>query len=309
MSPWRLALDDWFRTHVGVISSAQLLALGCSDRTMRRMVHRGELSRIYPGVLLSPQFPDARLQRMGAMCARDPDVLVAFTLACWTWGMRRVEDHRFHALIPHASALQLDGVVMHRCRQIDPVDIVRRPDGIRLTSPPRTLFDSADMLGLSAARSVMEQILHERMCTLGTILDTYMRLRHPHRPGSRTMAEVIASRPKWSAALQSDLEHRVLEEIVRQGLPAASPQWPLVLPDGETIHLDFGWPQWQLGLEVDDPAWHDGFEPARRDAYRDRKAAVVGWHVLRVAKIDVNGRLTEAVDDVRRVMALRPKVA
>lgn len=155
MKPWRPALDDWFRTHVGIISSSELFALGCSERTLRRMVARGELTTLHPGVFGTRQWPDERMQRLAAMCARDPDVLVAFTTACRSWSFRRVTDDRLHALVPHTSAITLEGVIVHRCRQIDPVDIVERPDGIRLTSPPRTLFDSADMLGLSAARSVI----------------------------------------------------------------------------------------------------------------------------------------------------------
>jgi hypothetical protein len=309
MPRWRHALDEWFRTHHGVINTTQLLGLGCSLRTLRRMVASGELRRVFPGVFIGRQWPDSQLQQFGAMCARDPDVVVAFTSGCHHWGYRRVEDTRLHALVPHTSALSLDGVIVHRCRQIDPVEMVQRPDGIRVTSPPRTLFDSADMLGLSAARSVMEQILHEGYCTLETIIDTFVRLRHPHRPGSRTMADVLASRPKWRAALHSDLEHRVLEEVARQGLPPVVAQCPVVLPGGRTIHLDFGWPEWKLGLEVDDPAWHAGVEPSRRDAYRDRKAAVVGWHVLRVSKIDVQGLLAEAIGDVREVMAQRRSAA
>ena len=116
---------------------------------------------------------------------------------------------------------------------------MERPDGIRVASPPRTLFDSADLLGISAARSVMEQILNEKMCGLETIIDTFTRLAHPRRPGTATMAAVIASRPKWRRALHSDLEEKVLEEIERQHLPLATTQCPVQLPCGDVIHLDF----------------------------------------------------------------------
>jgi very-short-patch-repair endonuclease len=204
---------------------------------------------------------------------------------------------------------EIDGIVVHRCRRIDPVDIVDRPDGIRLTSPPRSLFDSADMLGLSVARSVMEQILHEELCTLGTITDTFARLAHPNRPGSRTMAEVIASRPTWRQALHSDLEQRVLVEIERQLLPSPVTQCPVQLPMGRVIHLDFGWPEWRVGLEVDDPAWHAGFEERHRDMGRDRKAAMVGWSVSRVSKIDVESALRDAIGDIATIIRARSLAA
>ncbi len=258
MPNWKKAFDDWLRSHNGVICGTKLMSLGCSKSTLKRMVARDELVRMQLGVYRGRQWPDDELQKLTAICVGNPDAVVGFTTAARIWGFRRVEDRRIHVLVPRGSSPNLPGAVVHRCRRIDPVDIVVRPDGIRLTSPPRTLFDSADMLGFSACRSAMEQLLHDKRCTLGTILDTHIRLAHPNRPGTHTMAEVIASRPKWRAALQSDLELRVLEEIERQRLPSVLTQCPVDLGGGRVIHLDFGWPQWQVGLEVDDPAWHAG---------------------------------------------------
>ncbi len=305
MPAWQSDLDAWFRTHHGVINAAQLHRLGCPPRTARRMVERDELLAVQPGVFVSRQWPCGRDQQLAAACARNPLAVIGFTTAAKLWGLRRVEDRRIHVLVPHGASPELDGVVVHRCRRIDPIDIVDRDDGIRVTSPPRTLFDSADMLGVSATRSAMEQLLHERRCTIGTIFDTYLRLAHTNRPGSRTMGEVIASRPKWRQALHSDLELRVLEEIERQHLPSVESQCPVLLSDGRVIHLDFGWPQWRVGLEVDDPAWHEGMEERHRDAKRDRKATAVGWSVARVSKIDVQGELADAVSDVAIVLRQR----
>lgn len=309
MSAWQSALDAWFRTHHGVVSASQLERLGCSSRTARRMVARDELVVVQRGVYVSRQWPTGLNQQLASACARNPSAVIGFTTAAKLWGLRRVTDHRIHVLVPHGASPELEGIVVHRCRKIDEIDIVSRDDGIRLTSPPRTLFDSADMLGVSASRSAMEQLLHEKRCTLGTILDTNLRLAHPNRPGTRTMAEVIASRPEWRAALHSDLELRVLEEIERQRLPSVETQCPVDLGDGRIIHLDFGWPQWRVGLEVDDPAWHAGVEERHRDANRDRKAIAVGWAVPRVSKIDVQGDLADAIRDVSIILRQRGSAA
>ena len=275
MVKWQSGVDAWFRTHHGVASADTLAALGMSSSTMHRWVRQERLVRVFPGVFRTTQWPDDPESFAAAACASHPEVSIAFTTAVKFWRARRARDNGFHVLVPHDCVLELPGIVVHRSRLIEPVDIVERRDGIRLTSPPRTLFDSADMLGFSATRSVMEQFLHEGMCTLGTIIDTFSRLAHPRRPGTLTMAEVIASRPPWRKALQSDLELRVFEEIDRQGLPQPIAQCPVALPTGATIHLDFGWPEWKVGLEVDDPAWHAGVEERHRDAHRDRKAATV----------------------------------
>jgi very-short-patch-repair endonuclease len=195
----------------------------------------------------------------------------------------------------------MEGVVVHRCRRIDPVDVVQRSDGIRLSSPPRTIFDSADMIGSEATTSVVEQLLNEQRITLGTISDTVQRLYHPQRPGAKTMLAVIRGRPAWRAALQSDLEVKVLEEMSRQNLPVPVTQFPMRLPDRHIV-IDFAWPTFKLAVEVDHPAWHDGELDSHADKGRDRKLTTIGWTSTRITAIDVNGGLREAVADIGRIL-------
>ena len=210
-------------------------------------------------------------------------------------------DRLIHVLVAHGCSPEMDGVVVHRCRRIDPVDVVQRPDGIRLTSPPRTIFDCADMIGREATTSALEQLLNEQRLTFGTITDTLQRLYHPHRPGSATMLAVIKSRPAWRAALQSNLEVRVLEEMARQGLAVPVTQFPMRLPDRD-IAMDFAWPSVKFAVEVDHPAWHDGALESHADKGRDRKLTTMGWTSARITDIDVNGGLTEAVADIGHIL-------
>lgn len=309
MPQWQYELDTWFSEHHGIAGLSTMFDIGVSYRTIQRMVRRGQLETVLPGVYRSRQWPLGRDQLMAAACARNSSALIGFITASREWGFRKVPDGPVHVLVPHGASPQMDGVVVHRCRRIDAVDIVERSDGIRLTSPPRSLFDSSDMLGFKAAESIVEQMLNDRVCTFETICDTFARLAHPNRPGTRTLAAVLRSRPKWRRALQSELERRVLDEIRGQSLPAPVPQCPVSLPSGKVIHLDFGWPEWRVGLEVDDPAWHAGFEDRHRDMHRDRKATVVGWSMSRVSKIDVEQGLREAIADVGIIIDSRRRAA
>jgi very-short-patch-repair endonuclease len=295
-------MDAWLSTHLGIINHGQLRQFGCTERNVGWMVSRGELVTVMPGVFRSAQWPMGRDQIMAAACARNSAALVAFTTAGQLWKMRRMADQLPHILVPHGCSPELDGIVVHRCRRIDPVDIVQRADGIRLTSPPRTLFDSADMLGSEAALSVLEQLLDEQRITLGTMMDTFERLYHPRRPGSRTMLAVIRSRTEWRAALQSDLEVRVLSEIERQRLPAPQPQYRVDLPTGRHIVIDFAWPHVRLAVEVDHPAWHAGALSSHLDKTRDRKLATLGWTTSRITDIDVHGGLSSAVQDIAVIL-------
>jgi hypothetical protein len=256
-----------------------------------------------PGVFRSAQWPCNREQILAAVCARNLSAMIAFTTAGQEWTLRRMMDPKIHVLVPHGASPKMEGVVVHRCRRIDPVDIVHRPDGIRLTSPPRTLFDCADMIGREATTSVLEQLLNEQRLTFGTVTDTLQRLYHPNRPGSKTMLAVIQSRPAWRTALQSDLEVRVLEEMSRQDLPEPVPQYPIRLPGRDhDIAIDFAWPHLKLAVEVDHPAWHDGAADSHSDKGRDRKLTTIGWTTARITDIDVNGGLRAAVADIAQIL-------
>ena len=300
---WRGVVDEFLSTHLGIISNNRLIECGCPKRTIANMVSDGRLIPMLPGVFRSAQWPCNREQIMASACARNPAAMIGFTSAGRLWAMRRMVDHAIHILITHGRSPEMNGIIVHRCRRIDPVDIVQRPDGIRLTSPPRTIFDSADMIGREATTSVLEQVLDEQRVTFGTVADTLQRLYHPRRPGSSTMLEVIRSRSEWRAALQSDLEVKVLTEISRQGLPEPEPQFRQVLPNRRELLIDFAWPMVRLAVEVDHPAWHAGSLESHADKGRDRKLATIGWTSARITDIDVNSGLREAVADIGTIIA------
>lgn len=307
---WRDGMNRWLREHHGVISVAALRGVGCSRRQAYRLAQRGELVLVHPGVFRSAQWPDGPMQRMVAACLANPSVAVAFTSAARLWDMRRLPaDGRLHVLVPHGCSPELVGVVVHRCRRIDEVDIVVRGDGIRLTSPPRTLFDCADLLGFDATASVLEQLIDREHGTFRTHADTFARLGHVRRPGTRIMKAVIASRPAWREAMQSDLEHRVLAEITRQGLPQPSVQHCVRLPDDSSIRIDFAWPIERVALEVDHPFWHAGATELHRDKHRDRTLQALGWRVPRITDLDVRRALPSAIADVAAILASTPLAA
>ncbi len=302
---WQCLVDGWFADHHGAITAARLEAFGCSDATIRRMVQRGELIRMASGVYRSRATPQTALQRMSAVCQRYRQLCIGFLTACSLWSIRGIGPQpRIHVLVDNPITPDFPGLIVHRCRRIDPVDIVVRPDGIRLASPPRAVFDAADMMGPSTCASAVEQIV-DQYCQFETVVDTLRRLGHPRRPGTKTMTAVIRSRPAWQQAVQSGLEHSVMEEIAAQGLPRPVTQHRITLPTGRTIRFDFAWPEQRVALEVDHPAWHDGAEQSHRDKLRDRKAATIGWETVRVTNLDVHGGLAEAVHDVALVLVRR----
>ncbi len=301
------ALGEWLAGHHGVVSIGRMVALGYSRPSVYRMVDRGELVVLLPGVFKGIQWPTGREQRMVAACMRNDSISIGYLTAAKEWSFRKVpHDPNIHLLVPHTCSAKLlgefDGYVVHRCRQIDPVDIVQRDDGIRLISPTRAAFDIADVVLEAATGSILEQLINDNRGTIATHAATFIRLGHPQRPGTQTMGRVLASRPLWRAAMQSDLESRVLDELRRRGLPSPEVQYPIRLPNGQSIRLDFAWPNLLEALEVDHPFWHDGVAEAHRDKRRDRMLATIGWHTTRITDFDVNSGLHSAMDDLTVIL-------
>lgn len=312
--PAHAALDEWLRRHHGVVSRSALLAAGTSPRAVDRLVRSQRLVPMHEGIFRSPAHPESPLQLMVAACLLHPLAAVAFTSAGQLLGLRGMSDRRVHILVPHGVKLRLTGVVVHRCRRIDPIDVTgRRRDGIRLTSPPRTLFDAASIIGREATESAIEHALAERMCSMRTLIATSHRLAHPRRPGSREFAGVIMSRDVLRRAARSDLEVLMRRALQRHGLPEPVVNLHLVLPDGTPAEIDLAWEDWKVALEVDHPFWHAGAAEARRDKRRDRLLAAMGWLPQRVTEADIEDELDRTIAEIGAVLVdrgwTRPRTA
>ena len=307
--PWRPALQAWLHLHLGVVPIQTLVGFGCPERDAYRLIASGEFAKIAPGVLRSTHWPLGSDQLMMAACLRNEKAVIAGPSAAraWRWRSLPVDDDEVKVLIPHGTSMRMPGVIIEKCRMIDPVDIVEWHDGRRFTSPSRTLFDCADGFGRKRTSSIFEQLLNDRNLTYATHASTVARLGSPGRPGTRTMRLVLESRPAWRAAVQSELELLVLNEIERQGLPTPEVQYWFRLPNGRRARFDFAWPAYTALLEVDHPFWHAGVEASHRDKNRDLDMSSVGWQTMRITDLDVNRGLPISIAKVATTLALRAR--
>jgi hypothetical protein len=304
--PVSAAYDRWMVDHHGVITLANFAELGFTRRQAQRIIAAERLVPMAAGVYRSPAHRLGRLQLMVAACLRQPQAAIASTTAGQELGIRGMKDPHVRVLVPHGARLALPGVVAQLCRGIDPVDITtRRRDGVRLTSPPRTLVDAAAVVGLRSTVSAIEHVLHERRCTLNTLLNTANRLFHPRRQGSVVIRQALRSRAEWRGIARSDLELRVIEAIIARGLPLPEVNMRFVLTNGERIVIDLAWPQWRVAVEVDHPFWHDGVVEAARDKRRDRKLVMAGWQPVRLPELEIDHALDELLDDLAQILLSR----
>ena len=300
----RARVQRWMAAHEGIITARDAGGLGLVPSTLQSMVESGFVDRVERGVFRSGAWPPRERQQLIALCRQHPRLLISHTTALRSWGFRGITDQRLHVLVPHSSTPTASDAVVHRCRRVDEIDAVEMADGVRLTSPPRSVFDAAALLSGDATNAAIEHLLAHH-CTFGTLEDTFRRLYHPRRPGGPEIRRALASRPRWRSAMHSKAEARVLEAIAVAGLPTPVPQFAIRLRTGRDVHVDFGWPDVQVALEVDDPHWHDFLEGRRRDKRRDIETAAVGWLTCRLPTTERGAELDARLADVAWVLRSR----
>jgi hypothetical protein len=137
----------WLAGRHGIASGDALRRLGVTSRQLDYLVRQGVFERLRRDVFRLTAVAPTDLQHAAAACSAHSAVVFAFTSAGRLWDLRQMgPDRRVHVLVPGHSNPRVPGAVLHRCDRIDPVDVVRRSDGIRVTSPPRTVFDLASVL-------------------------------------------------------------------------------------------------------------------------------------------------------------------
>jgi very-short-patch-repair endonuclease len=281
----------------GVITTARVVHLGISKRSLRTLVESGLLVSVARGVLVAAAWPDSLEHRMAVACAVTGGV-ISFPTAGLVWQFRktpRLED----AYVTITEGRRIDplpGLVIHRSCYLPECDVVRRDDGIAVTSPPRTAFDAAWWLCEDDLESLLEDGMHRRYFLLPTLREIRGRMCSRGRPGSRRFREVLDSRDPTLCPVHSDYELRLERALRKRGFPKLQRQCHLELGSGVVIHPDLGIPARGFYIEIDHLTWHGGRLATDYDCRRDLEVAALGHHVERVTNVAIDRHLDATVE-------------
>ena len=279
---------EWLSTHHGIITGLQLRQRGVSVRTMMRLVAAGTLIGVAKGVYRIASTPTSDEMSCTVLSAAHPTGFVTGPTGARLSTLRRQpRSADIHYCVPHGHELKLSGVKVRQSRKIDPKqDIQVRADGIRIATPWRLAFDLAADLSDGDHQSVVEQILHEKLCGIGALVDVGLRLVAANRPGSARFLRTLESRLP-GAPLESHPEVVLAQALRRRGVPLQAQSTWLQLPGGRRIRLDMSVPDVKWGVEVDVHHSHFLHEGSTSDKDRDRKCRRIGWQVDRCTQIDL----------------------
>ncbi len=295
---------EFLRTHHGVATATELQQCGLSAPAVRSLVEAGNLVPVVKGVYRIPAVPLDEAARCAAICAAHPKVAISGPTAGRLWGLRRLpRDHRIHVLAPPASHPTITRwVVPYRTAAFHPCDVVRRPDGIAVTSRARTALDLARFVGSTDLLSIIEQVLRD-----GCLEDDDLRMvgidwMSPQRPWARRFLELLDGRLRGGPA-ESHGEAVLGQALSAAGLVGIERQYRIDLPGYGPARFDLAVPAVRLAIEVDLHPTHSETVGRRRDAARDAAARQLDWTVERLVDDDFGVHLDATTQRILSLMA------
>jgi hypothetical protein len=256
----------------GVVSGAQLVALGYSRHMVQTLLRRQRLHRLYPGVYaVGHTRLSVRGRWMAAVLACREGAVLSHRAGAALHGLRQIPSGAIDVTAP--SRRQLPGIRCHGTRApLDPADITIA-DEIPVTSIPRLLLDLAETFSEQQLLSTLEAA--ERQDKLDLLACEALLARSPGRHGTRPLQRVLAGlrEQPWT---QSELECAFLALTRQAGLPEPALN---VLVEG--VLVDAVFPEQRLVVEIDGWSWHRTRRRFEDDRRRDIKLQIAGYRVAR----------------------------
>lgn len=296
-----------------LLTTDQLTARGHHSRSICRAIDRGELVRLRPGYFVEGEVRErGRADRHLLMVLAADRALGSPVFSHWSaalvhglpsWGLplRTVAETRSGK--PRRS--QTSQLMRRDFGRLDQ-DEISLVDGMRVTSPARTVVDVARTCALEPAVAVADAALHGRRTERSSIDRALDRARG--RSGIRA-ARIVVARADGSSESVAETRSRLI--FADFGLPEPERQVDIYDDEGEFVaRVDFFWREFGVIGECDGFGKYledaDYAEIRRRlGAEKDRDAALMalGYRVFHWRWADL-GRPRTLVRRLRSVLGL-----
>jgi very-short-patch-repair endonuclease len=273
------------------------LALGFSRRAITGRLQRGQLHEVYLGVYVVGVRRISRKGRwMAAVLAAGEGGLLSHRSAARLWGLMPAAAERIDVTCPPGRVVRRKGIVAHESLIAD--DEREVVDAIPVTSPFRTIFDLAAVVG----KREVERAWHEaeaRRLTDRVSLPMLLE-RYPGRRGTRVLRELLGS-GKPVGITRNEFEEAFLALVDAHGLPRPRMNADLALR-GRFIEVDALWERERLAVELDSRGVHETKKRFESDRWRDRVLVAEGWKTMRVTWWQLRDEAEEIAEDLKSAL-------
>ncbi len=289
----------------GVVARRQLRASGLTDKAVLHAVAAHRLAWLSPRVLRSVGSADTALQRATAAALDATDGVVALHSALALWQTAGYDLEPIHVLTtrtPHRGGSHLG--IVHSSVRLGDHDVAH-VEGMRVTTPVRTLVDLSSRLHPARLESVCDDLVRRRLLPLETLHAAVGELPRRGGPaGYAALRRLVSARPVGQQATGSRLERRFEQVLERAGEAPFDRQMDLGDDQGWIGRVDFVDRRLRIVVEIQSTLYHGTVSDRRRDRHRLARLRADGWIVVEVTEDEVWHHAERAVAKVRAARAL-----
>jgi len=224
----------------GHVTWAQLLEAGITARTITRWVASGKLIRVYRGVYAVGHLQSNPIDAAhGALLAGGERCALAGGCGLVLWDVWRYWPKKLE--IVTAGDRRPSGLIVHQSTTLLQRDI-RSVQNLRVTSPARTLLDTARRLRPEQLTRAINDLRLRDLLTIDDLIDVIAR-NPSHRAVTVLQPHLEFAQPE---ATRSGLEDKFLPLLRRHGLPT-----PQINVHVAGLRVDAYFPDHRLIVELD----------------------------------------------------------
>ncbi len=277
----------------GVVSRAQLEAIGLGRGAIQNRLARGLLHRLHQGVYaVGHRRLTGDGASMAAVLAAGPGAVLSHRSAAALWGIRNTDRAAVEVIVPRAC--RRPGIHVHRAT-VRP-DEFTRERGIPVTNPARTLLDLAEVLTPQQLERAINEAEIRRLASPLPL--AALVARHPHRRGTNALRRILEQRTLGETVTRSVLEERFLALIDANGFPRPKMNEPL-----GPYRPDALWPDERLVVELDSYPIHTTRQAFESDRKRDRELTLAGYRVVRITWRQLRDEPANIADELSALLA------
>jgi len=293
------------------VRTAEVLAAGVPERSLRRLVLTGALRRPVRGVLVRGDVPDDLPTRAAAArLVLPPTAALCRGAASWLLGVDARDPGRHHEPAPIECYVPRGRQPARRAglrcyvTDLEPSDVVE-VQGLACTTPDRTAVDLGRCLSPGMGLAVLDAMTRAGLIAPAELEPLTQRWRRGRNIATARRLIGLAS-PLAESYGESWLRLRLHDA----GFPPPDLQISMVDADGvEVYRLDLGYASHRASWEYDGQEHHSGAAALAHDARRRADIARRwGWTVWGVTKGEVLGRSMALENAVGDALGIEPAI-
>jgi very-short-patch-repair endonuclease len=263
----------------GLLTTEQLEAFGVESSGRARMVQRGHLVPVHPGVWRIPDVATSKRQKWLAACLAVEGAALSHHSAAAFYQLDIPEPEVVHVAVPRRGVHGPEGVCVH-CVGLLPPQSIAGVEPLRVTRIERTLLDLAACLDDESLQTVFDSAWRKRKVD-PIELGRQLARAGPGRYGVARLRRAVADAVARVRPLESRLEV-MFWRAARANRLRPEVQVPLINSHRPNYRLDFLFREENLVVETMGFSSHGTEEKFEKDAIRVARIVASGRAVLPV---------------------------